>query len=628
MPYAPDLSGHALDDRYELHALIGEGAFGRVYQGRDRRLARPVAVKVIKPWWTEDPDWVASFEREAQLLARVSDPGIVQIFDVGHAPEGLYYVSELVDGENLASRLHRGALPPWQACGIAAQLCRGLAHAHAQRIVHRDVKPANILLSSRGRVKVGDFGVARLAEGTTDGAAATVVGTPKYMAPEQGRGRPTTPATDVYSVGVVLYEMLSGKPPFNEDSVVAMAVRHLQDPPPPLPGGVPAPLAAIVGRALAKDPARRYADGAEMADALVDARRSASDRQRTRAPRSRSRVASHAPGPAGAPAGTRALVAPGGTATAVSTPAPVRRAAGLDDAPAGAPARTRDPGPPTPDATRPAPPAFPRRNVNPAARRRAIAALALAFALLTVMVAGAILLAGPVRTRVPKLTGLSRAAARARAHRGHLHALFATRYDAAPAGTVVAQHPGAGVVVKDGSTVSATVSRGLAPVPVPLVVQEASSEAQATMQGSGLKTAITYVAAPGITPGTVTRTFPRAGVSAPAHSTVTLFEAETPRWRPLTSFSGGRSTVFSIRGRQWRIVYTMAFHGTCTWIFFCSGPSAQVVNAATGSTVDSFGLNDGATRTTTVSSGPGEYEIRVKPGGDEARWSLQVEDYY
>jgi hypothetical protein len=117
-------------------------------------------------------------------------------------------------------------------------------------------------------------------------------------------------------------------------------------------------------------------------------------------------------------------------------------------------------------------------------------------------------------------------------------------------------------------------------------------------------------------------------VSAPAHSTVTLFEAETPRWRPLTSFSGGRSTVFSIRGRQWRIVYTMAFHGTCTWIFFCSGPSAQVVNAATGSTVDSFGLNDGATRTTTVSSGPGEYEIRVKPGGDEARWSLQVEDYY
>src|ERR1700733_3430264 len=108
LPYAPDLTGHALDDRYELHALVGEGAFGRVYRGRDRRLDRPVAVKVIKPWWAEDPDWAGTFEREARMLARVSDPGIVQIFDVGQAPEGVYYVSELVEGENLATRLKRG----------------------------------------------------------------------------------------------------------------------------------------------------------------------------------------------------------------------------------------------------------------------------------------------------------------------------------------------------------------------------------------------------------------------------------------------------------------------------------------------------------------------------------------
>ncbi|MGH2894562.1 MAG: serine/threonine-protein kinase, partial [Solirubrobacteraceae bacterium] len=148
MPYAPDLSGCALDDRYELRAILGEGAFGRVYEGFDRRLARPVAVKVIKPWWADDPEWVATFERETRLLARVSDPGIVQIYDVGHAAQGLYYVSELVDGESLASRLRRGPLPAWEACGIAAQLCRALAGAHAQRIVHRDVKPANIMLST------------------------------------------------------------------------------------------------------------------------------------------------------------------------------------------------------------------------------------------------------------------------------------------------------------------------------------------------------------------------------------------------------------------------------------------------------------------------------------------------
>ena len=170
MPYAPDLSGLALDGRYELHAVIGEGTFGRVYRGRDRRLARPVAVKVIKPWWAEDPNWGQSFEREAQLLARVSDPGIVQIFDVGHAPEGLYYVAELVDGESLEQRLRRGPLAPPDAREVAEQLCRALAQAHLQNIVHRDIKPANVLISARGQVKVGDFGVARLAEGSTEGA--------------------------------------------------------------------------------------------------------------------------------------------------------------------------------------------------------------------------------------------------------------------------------------------------------------------------------------------------------------------------------------------------------------------------------------------------------------------------
>ncbi|MGA2012141.1 MAG: serine/threonine-protein kinase, partial [Solirubrobacteraceae bacterium] len=269
MPHAPDLSGRALDDRYELHAVIGEGAFGRVYRGRDRRLARPVAIKVIKPWWTEDPEWVASFEREAQLLARVSDPGIVQIFDVGQAAEGLYYVSELVDGENLAARLRRGSLGAWEACAIAGQLCRALAHAHATGIVHRDIKPANILLSHEGRVKVGDFGVARLAEGSSDGAVATIVGTPRYMAPEQGRGLPGGPTADVYSVGVVLYEMLAGTPPFCGTTALDLALSHLQNEPAPLPATIPESLALITARALAKDPGQRYADGAEMADALL-----------------------------------------------------------------------------------------------------------------------------------------------------------------------------------------------------------------------------------------------------------------------------------------------------------------------------------------------------------------------
>src|SRR5580693_2994183 len=127
MPVAPDLVGSALDARYELHALIGEGTFRRVYRGFDRRLARPIAVKVIKPWWAEDSAWVERFQREAQMLARVSDPGIVQIYDIGHAEEGPYYVAELVDGESLAERLRHGSLAPAEALAIAEQLCHALA---------------------------------------------------------------------------------------------------------------------------------------------------------------------------------------------------------------------------------------------------------------------------------------------------------------------------------------------------------------------------------------------------------------------------------------------------------------------------------------------------------------------
>ena len=303
MPHAPDLSGCALDERYELHAVIGEGAFGRVYRGWDRRLERRVAIKMIKPWWAEDPDWAPSFERETRLLARISHPGIVQIFDVGQAPEGLYYVSELVDGESLAQRLKEVRPTPWEAAALTEQLCRALAQAHAARVIHRDVKPANILISSEGQVKVGDFGVARLAEGSTDGASATIVGTPRYMAPEQARGRGATPATDVYSVGVVLYELLAGQPPFTEHVAVELALRHLNDTPDPLPAGTPVALEQIVTRALAKDPADRYADGAAMADALAKALEAAPAKARSGAVRQR-------PGPGHASPSGRARWSP------------------------------------------------------------------------------------------------------------------------------------------------------------------------------------------------------------------------------------------------------------------------------------------------------------------------------
>jgi serine/threonine protein kinase len=610
MPYAPDLSGRALDDRYELHAPIGEGAFGRVYQGRDRRLDRPVAVKVIKPWWTEDPEWVETFERETKMLARVSDPGIVQIFDVGHAPEGLYYVSELVDGEDLARRLLRGPVPAWQACAIAGQLCRALARAHQQRIVHRDVKPANILLSREGRIKVGDFGVARLAEGSEGHGShppmpATIVGTPRYMAPEQGRGHPTTPATDVYSVGIVLYEMLAGHPPFTGSSVVELALSHVQEAPPPLSARVPPPLAAIVGRALAKDPAHRFADGAEMADALVQARRQATDRSR-RPAMARARIGAHVP--------------------AASDPGPARSTATALLEPRSAPPRQHSLPPRRPtDDTRPAPPQpTPRRNVNPPARRRAIAAFGAAVLLLAGMATAAVLF-GHRHTRVPRLTGLSQAAARARAR--HLKTALSFRHDRAARGTVIAQRPSEGTRVSDGTLVRLTVSRGPAPVQVPVVGDASTGAARAAFSRLGLRTTVTPIVAPGVAPGTVVRTSPGAGRQVAKGTRVSLFVAETPRWWPLTTITGSRPVMVRIRGTRWRLVYTMAYHGTCTWIVFCSGPHAKV-STANGSSVASFGMNDGGPQVQTFSSKPGTYQVKVTPGGDQARWSMQVEDNY
>ena len=272
-----ELDGRILDGRYELRGIIGEGSFGRVYRGRDRRLARPVAVKVIKPWWADDGASIERFQGEAQLLARVNDPGIVQIYDFGHTPDGPYYVAELVEGESLEERLRRGPLAPAEAARIAEQLCGALGSAHAQGVVHCDVKPANVLLDRDGRVKVGDFGVARFGETTPSESSALFGGTPRYMSPEQARGRQLTPASDVYSAGVVLYEMLAGEPPFQAGSAVELGICHLQQAPPALPEDVPAPLRELVGVALAKRPGERYRDGAVMAAAVRAAQDSMHD---------------------------------------------------------------------------------------------------------------------------------------------------------------------------------------------------------------------------------------------------------------------------------------------------------------------------------------------------------------
>jgi serine/threonine-protein kinase len=613
-----DLTGIVLDGRYELHAVVGEGAFGRVYRGLDRRLARTVAAKVIKAPWSEDPEWVESFEREARMLASVSDPGIVQIFDVGHAPEGVYYISELVDGESLASRLTRGPLPQREACDIAEQLCRALAHAHAQRIVHRDIKPANILISTQGRVKVGDFGVARLAESTTEIPAAAVVGTPRYMAPEQARGLRTTPSVDIYSAGVVLYEMLAGSPPFAGSSSVELAMRHAYDQPAPLPEGTPKELVNVVVRAIAKDPGERFGDAQSMADALARANAAALSAERTAlvpAPQDEMRTVS------------LPRAAPRERSAARDTPA--RPAAGEHNDAAAAGRRV--------DRTRiaplPAVPPAPPRDANPAARRRNLAVLVAGCAIVLAMIAGAILLPGsaPAKVKTPKLLGLSQSAATATARHVGLRPRFSHLYSLVPPDTAIGQRPAPGAPAAAGSTVRIVLSAGPAPVEVPRLVDETAAAASSILASLGLKAAVTAVPAPGTAPGTVTGQDPDSGMYVARHSSVALSVAEIPSWRALTSLSGsagGHTVPFSILGTRFRIVYHMSYNGLCELIFFCNGPTARVVNLRTGATVSQFGLQDGGTQTEVVRSGAGLYQASITAGSDSASWSLTVDDYY
>jgi len=607
----PDLVGCALDDRYELHELIGEGAFGRVYSGLDRRLARPVAVKVIKPWWGQDSEWVQRFESEAQLLARVNDPGIVQIFDFGHAEEGPYYVAELIDGESLAERLTSGALPPSQAAHIVEQLCRALGSAHRRGIVHCDVKPANVMLTPEGAVKVGDFGVARLAEGTSRAMTDNIVGTPRYMSPEQARGRAKTPATDVYSAGVVLYEMLAGRTPFDAHSAVELGIRHLQDPPPPLPDRVPPELQRIVARALAKEPAERYADGDEMAAALHAA---------VAAPQAAAKAAVARRTPRAAATAERAApAAPAGEEQ--------ERTVDLDRATptrAAAPTRLLPKNPDQPPGSEPL-----SRHRGPYRRRLgaiAVVALLLAAAALLLVVGGS-----AARTTVPRLRGLPAGGVSARARRTHLRPVFSERHSTSPVGLAIAQSPSSGVRVAQGSTVRVVLSSGPPPVQVPSLDGEPSSAAESSLANSGLRYAVVMIAAPGSTAGEVMRESPTAGETIPTGSTVTLSLAEAPRWRPLTTFSGvsgGRSVPFRILGRQWRVRYSMSYRGMCLLIIKCFGPSAEATNLADESGVGEFELGEGSSQTHTYATGPGLYRVAVSAGEDSARWSMTVEDHY
>jgi hypothetical protein len=267
-----------LGDRYELHQLIASGGMGQVWRGTDVALHRPVAIKVLRSEYTGDPSFLARFRAEAQHAASLSHPNIAAVFDYGEevAQDGTgetmaYLVMELVEGEPLSALVAReGPLDTATTLSLLRQTAFGLGEAHRAGLVHRDVKPGNILVRPDGAVKITDFGIAWSARSVALTRTGQVIGTPQYLSPEQAEGRLASPASDVYALGLIGYECLTGHPAFEGDNAVTIALKQVQQDPDPLPGELPADVRQLIGRSLVKDPAGRFPDGAAFAAAIDD----------------------------------------------------------------------------------------------------------------------------------------------------------------------------------------------------------------------------------------------------------------------------------------------------------------------------------------------------------------------
>ena len=262
-----------VNNRYSIVRTLGAGGMAKVYLAHDEVLDRDVALKVLREQFAEDEEFVERFKREASSAASLSHPNIVQVYDRGKTEDGSSYIAmEYVPGGTLKERISSsGPLEPGVAASLASQIAEALGAAHERGIVHRDIKPQNVLLTAVGDAKVADFGIARAASAATISQTSVVLGTASYMSPERALGEPATPESDLYSLGVVLYEMLTGNLPYTAENPVAVSMKHVTEPlrpPADVNPRIPEGLNALVVKLLAKDPEARYADAAELVESL------------------------------------------------------------------------------------------------------------------------------------------------------------------------------------------------------------------------------------------------------------------------------------------------------------------------------------------------------------------------
>lgn len=575
--------GRLLGGRYEILHRVGGGGMAVVYKGLDRLLSRPVAVKVLREQYATDPEFVRRFRREAQAAAMLSHPNIVNVYDVGDDGELHYIVMEYVEGRSLRQLLDQeGALAPARAARIAAQILDALEEAHRHGVIHRDIKPDNILLTRDERVKVADFGIARAVSQATLVPTGAILGSAHYISPEQARGSPLDGRSDLYSVGVLLFQLLSGELPYDGESPVEVALKRFQEEPPDLAAlapQVPEALARVVRKAMARQPGRRYPGAAAMAE---DLRAFLAGRPLLYAGEEETLDGGAQDEP------TLALAAAAGRG----------RRDGVDAAAGERPERE-------------------------GRRRPWLWALAGLLLLLGAAGYGAWALAhwfDVPTVRVPRVVGLTlseatRALQDSRLTLSVADQRYSQRY---PANVVISQEPAPGESVKAGQPVRVVVSQGPEQVTVPAVTNMPQQTAQTLLQARGLKVQVVQEYSDSVAAGYVIDQSPAPGSSLGQGATVTLTVSQGPSVNqvavPALVGLGVDDALSQLRAQQLvpgKMTYQLAGYPAGT-VVSTSPAAGQMV--APGSAVDlviSRGCVNQAQPTLTV-PGQGSQPVQVR----------------